>query len=93
MTRRRRKTAAEIAGRSQKGGLFTIGMIAIGLVVVIYLKVTLGDSDSEFLNQLTGDPDLVLPKSVLDALDAGRVDGGVDVGGAADMSIPPNSAQ
>ena len=74
MTRRRRKTAAEIAGRSQKGGLFTIGMIAIGLIVVIYLKLTLGDSDSELLNQLTGDPELVLPRSVLDAVDAGLAD-------------------
>lgn len=89
MTRRRRKTAAEIAGRSQKGGLFTIGMIAIGLIVVIYLKLTLGDSDSELLNQLTGDPELVLPKSVLDALDAGLADAGQDIGTPPDTGSAP----
>lgn len=90
MSRRRRRTAAEIAGRSQKGGLFTLGMIAIGLVVVIYFKVTLGDSDSELLNQLTGDPDLILPKSVLDATDAGRPDGGL--ADPSDVSRPEGVA-
>ena len=86
MTRRRRKSAAEIAGRPQKGSLFTLGMIAIGLAVVIYFKITLGNDDSELLQHLTGDPDLVLPKSVLDALDTGLMDGGALDAGAGNDS-------
>jgi hypothetical protein len=77
MSRRRRRTAAEIAGQGGRGGWFTIAMIGIGLAVVIFFKVSINDSDSELLRKITGDPELELPSSVLDDKLRTARDGGV----------------
>jgi len=82
MSRRRRRTASEIAGQGPRGGWFTLAMIAIGLAVIIFFKVSIDDSDSQLLSQITGDPGLELPQSVLDE----RSDGGADSG-----VVPPDS--
>ncbi len=69
MSRRPRRSAAEIAGRQRSGGWFAIGLIVVGLVVVFSLKSAISDGDSELMTQLLGDPELELPESVLDQVD------------------------
>ena len=61
---RHRRSARDIANLpGRRGGLFTIGLVVVGLALVFGLKMTLGDQSSETFQLLVGDPDLELPPS------------------------------
>lgn len=72
MTRRRqRRRASDIADIRPKKGLGAAFLLAVGLGLVIAYKVGVGEETAGFIAQVTGDPGMKLPPSVLDRLDLG----------------------
>lgn len=69
--RRRRRRASDIADVRPRRGLGAAAVLAIGLGLVILYKVGVGEETAGFIAQVTGDPALELPPSVLDRLDLG----------------------
>lgn len=83
MSRRRRRRASDIADIKPRRGLGGVFLLAIGLALVILYKAGVGEETAGFIAQVTGDPALELPPSVLDRLELG-----VDAGPPADAAPP-----
>ena len=90
MSRRRRRRASDIAEIKPRRGLGAAALLAIGLALVIVYKVAVGEDTADFITQVTGDPALQLPPSVLDRLEAGVLDAGAPDAhaGRTDDSVP-----
>ncbi len=69
--RRRRRRASDIADIRPKKGLGAAFLLAIGLGLVILYKAGVGEEAAGFIAEVTGDPALELPPSVLDRMEVG----------------------
>lgn len=63
-TRRPRVRASDIAAPNPRRGLMTLAVLVIALTIVIVYKVSVGEETASFMEQVTGDPNLILPPSV-----------------------------
>ncbi len=86
--RRQRRRASDIADVRPKRGLGAAFVLAIGLGLVILYKVGVGEETAGFIAQVTGDPELELPPSVLDLLDYGADDGPAALGNTHPSAEP-----
>ena len=67
--KRKRRRASEIANIQPRTGLTKVLLIGIGLAVIIIFKVVMSDDTAEVFKAVTGDPELVLPESILERSD------------------------
>lgn len=67
--RRQRRRASDIADVRPKRGLGAAFLLCIGLALVVLYKAGVGEETAGFIAQVTGDPALELPESVLDRMD------------------------
>ena len=72
-SRRPRRRASDIAGLPKRGNMwFMVLLVMGGLIVVMGLKWTMGDTTSTAFQTIAGDPDLDLPGGPTDS------DGGIE---------------
>ncbi len=73
MTRRRRKRvrASDLSSPNPRRGLPALIALLFALTVVLLYKASVGEETVDALQQVTGDPAMVLPPSVTSRGDAG----------------------
>ena len=69
--KRIRRRASDVAGDVASPKLFVIFMVAVALSGILFVKCGAQEYTDDFMTELVGDPELVLPPGYLETLDSG----------------------